>query len=144
MKAPIKQHYIYKKKFWAGVLLAQFVLFFIASRIEFAVRFFEWFFEFQKAFHQKLFASIAFSLGDASYIMLGVILIFFCLKILNKKTRQSYLLKSLILLNILYFTYQIFWGMLYFQKPIITKLSQEKITLTITKSRTYHGLMIPN
>ncbi|MGZ5192614.1 MAG: DUF3810 domain-containing protein [Kaistella sp.] len=136
VKVAIKQHYIYKKRFWAGVLLAQFVLFFIASRIEFAVRFFESFFEFQKAFHQKLFASVAFSLGDAGYSLLAVILIFFCFKILNKKTRQSYLLKSLILLNILYFTYQIFWGMLYFQKPIITKLSQEKITLQETKALT--------
>ena len=101
-----------------------------------AVRFFERFFEFQKAFHQKLFASVPFSLGDAGYILLGIISIFFVFKILNKKTRQSYLLKSLILWNILYFTYQIFWGMLYFQKPIISKLSQKEITLQETKALT--------
>lgn len=131
-----KQIHIYKKRFWAGVLLAQFVLFFIASRIEFAIRLFEDFFDYQKAFHQRLFAPIPFSLGDAGYILLGIFAVVFFFKVLNKKTWQPYLLKSLIFLNILYFIYQIFWGMLYFQEPIISKLSMEDITLQETKALT--------
>ena len=51
-----------------------------------------------------------------------------------RKSRNAYVLKSLILFNILYFTYQVFWGMLYFQKPIIEKLPKEEITLQETKN----------
>ena len=42
----------------------------------------------------------------------------------------------------LYFTYQIFWGMLYFQEPIIKKLPKQEITLEQTKTLTlkYLGL----
>ena len=136
MKVAIKKHHIYKKRFWAGVLLAQFVLFFVASRIDSGVEFFETLFALQKTLHQRIFARVPFSVGDAGYILLGALLIYLLIKILNKKTRQFYLLQFLVLLNFLYFFYQIFWGMLYFQEPIINRLSQEKLTLQETKALT--------
>lgn len=125
-----------KKRFWAGILLAQFLLFFICSKIEFAVQFFEKFYEFQKGIHQKIFSLIPFPVGDAAYILLGITLIYFFAKSLQKKTRDSYLKKSLILLNGLYFMYQVFWGMLYFQEPIMSQLPKEEITLEETKALT--------
>ena len=70
------------------------------------------------------------------YILLGIVFIYFLVKILDKKTRNSHLLKSLIILNIFYFIYQLFWGMLYFQEPIINKLPKEEITLQETKALT--------
>ena len=131
-----KQNYSNKKRFWAGILLAQFLLFFMFSKSEIAVGFFERFFELQKVFHQKTFADIPFSVGDIGYVFLGIVFIYFLVKILNKKTRNSHLLKSLIILNIFYFIYQLFWGMLYFQEPIINKLPKEDITLQETKALT--------
>ena len=106
------------------------------SKSEIAVGFFERFFELQKVFHQKTFADIPFSVGDIGYVFLGIVFIYFLVKILNKKTRNSHLLKSLIILNIFYFIYQLFWGMLYFQEPIINKLPKEEITLQETKALT--------
>ena len=129
-------HILSRKRFWAGILLAQFVLFFIFSKSEITVQFFERFFEFQKHFHQRIFADIPFSVGDVGYTLLITAFIYFLIKISNKKTRRSYLLNTLILLNILYFTYQLFWGMLYFQEPIINKLPKEEITLEETKALT--------
>lgn len=133
-------HILSRKRFWAGILLAQFVLFFIFSKSEITVQFFERFFEFQKHFHQRIFADIPFSVGDVGYILLITAFIYFLIKISNKKTRRSYLLNTLILLNILYFTYQLFWGMLYFQEPIINKLPKEEITLEETKALTVQYL----
>ncbi|OWK74438.1 hypothetical protein CBW16_03245 [Flavobacteriaceae bacterium JJC] len=128
---------IYKRKrTWAGILLAQFLLFYIFSTVEFIAGLFARFFEFQKKFHQLFFAWLPFSLGDILYIILGLVLILFFIKILKKQTRKAYLLKFLILLNLLYFVYQIFWGMLYFQKPILDQLPEEKITVEETKNLT--------
>lgn len=90
------------------------------------ISFFERFFEFQKSLHQILFSWIPFSFGDLFYIILGAFLLFSIIKIFKKKNRSSSFLKLLIIINIFYFTYQIFWGMLYFQTPIIKKLSSQK------------------
>ena len=136
MKVAIKKNYIKRKRFWAGSLLAQFLLFYLFSKIPFFINAFSSFFEWQKTAHQKLFAPIPFSVGDMGYILLGIVFIYFLVKILNKKTRNSHLLKSLIILNIFYFIYQLFWGMLYFQEPIINKLPKEEITLQETKALT--------
>ena len=136
MKIYTNQSYYQRKRFWAGSLLAQFLLFFIFSKTEITVRLFERFFEWQKSLHQKIFAHTPFSVGDVAYILLAIIFIFFLIKILSKKTRNAYLFKSVILLNILYFIYQLFWGMLYFQEPIINKLPKEEITLQETKALT--------
>ena len=137
-----KRKYITKKRFWAGTLLAQFLLFFIASKIGPALEFFAQFFDFQKRIHQKIFAAVPYSIGDAVYILLGIVLIILLIRIVNKNTRNSYLLKLLVLLNILYFIYQIFWGILYFQEPIIEKLPLGEITLEETEALTIKYLAL--
>ncbi|MGA9211172.1 DUF3810 domain-containing protein [Kaistella sp.] len=131
-----KNHLSTRKRFWAGILLAQFLLFYLFSKVDFFINLFERFFEFQKVFHQKIVAGFPFSVGDICYVFLGIVLIYFFIKIVKKKSRNSFLLKLLMILNLLYFVYQIFWGMLYFQKPIIEKLPKGKISLQETKSLT--------
>ncbi|TXF76419.1 DUF3810 domain-containing protein [Chryseobacterium sp.] len=123
-----------RKRFWAGILSAQFLLFFILAKFHSTLIVFERFFEIQKVFHQKIFAVFPFSVGDLLYILLAVLMIFYLLKIFKKKTRNHFVLKFLILLNLLYFLYQIFWGMLYFQTPLAEKLPNEEITLQDTKT----------
>ncbi|KFF11501.1 hypothetical protein IW15_14890 [Chryseobacterium soli] len=111
-----------KKRFWAGVLLAQFLLFYIFSQSEIAIRFFEHFFEFQKGFHQMSFAWIPFSFGDLLYVVFGIYLLYQLVKCFRKKTRNRSFFNLLVTANVCYFVYQLFWGMLYFQTPIIRKL----------------------
>lgn len=123
-----------KKRFWAGILLAQFLLFYTFSKLKFAIAFFENLFEFQKKIHQLLFAWIPFSFGDLLYILLGILLVYLIIKLFKKKTRNNALFKILIVLNITYFIYQIFWGMLYFQTPIIAKLPKTEVTLEVRKT----------
>lgn len=122
-----------KNRFWAGTLLAQFLLFYALSKSDFAIGLAESFFEKQKYIHQSIFSRIPFSFGDLFYVILGIVLIFILIKIIRSKKRKKYLKILLILLNVLYFTYQIFWGMLYFQKPLIEKLSPAEPTLEETK-----------
>ncbi|MBB4808245.1 hypothetical protein HNP38_003586 [Chryseobacterium defluvii] len=90
------------------------------------ISFFENLFEFQKYTHQVLFAWIPFSLGDILYIVLCILLIWHMIRCFKKETRSSSALKLLVTINIFYFIYQIFWGMLYFQTPVIKKLSQQE------------------
>nr|WP_305120010.1 DUF3810 domain-containing protein [Kaistella montana] len=111
-------------------------MFYLFSKTPFFVDKFSTFFEWQKGFHQKLFSSIPFSVGDVFYTILGAALLLFLIKILKKKTRNGYFVKFLVVLNLVYFTYQIFWGQLYFQKPIIDQLPPEEISLEETKSLT--------
>lgn len=119
---------IKKKRFWAGLLLVQFLLFYVFSKLNFAITFFERFFDFQKYIHQKVFSVFPFSVGDLLYMISGIIFIYFFIKILKRKSRNLGLFQILVILNVLYFSYQIFWGMLYFQKPIIEKLPESKMT----------------
>lgn len=118
--------FIYKKRFWAGVLLAQFLLFYGFSKSGMMISFFESFYEFQKGIHQMLFSWIPFSFGDLVYILLGIFLVYGLIGCFKKKSRNSAVLKLLLVINIFYFVYQIFWGMLYFQTPIIKKLSSQQ------------------
>ncbi len=60
----------YKKRFWAGILLAQAALFYLLSLSHEAVSFFERFFAWQKRYHQLIFAGADFSVGDLLYIAL--------------------------------------------------------------------------
>ncbi len=129
-----KNRLLSKKSFWAGLLLAQFLLFFIFSKIDFIIRLIESFFEFQKAFHQKLFARVPFSVGDGFYILLIVYFIYLIVNLIRSKSRNTYWLKALKLLNIIYFVYQIFWGLLYFQKPLIKNLPEREPNLDEAKS----------
>lgn len=126
----IKNCIIYhKKRFWATILVVQILLFYLFSKLDLAVTFFEKLFEFQKRLRVLLFSWVPFSIGDFLYFILGIILIILMLKCIKKKTRKSSIIKILILLNLVYFLYQIFWGMLYFQKPVISKLPEKEITL---------------
>lgn len=124
----------YKKRFWAAILVVQILLFYTFSKLKIVVSSFESFFEFQKKIHQLLFSWIPFSFGDVLYILLGAFLVYLIISCFKTKTRNSSILKILVLVNIIYFTYQIFWGMLYFQKPIISKLPETEITLEKRKS----------
>jgi hypothetical protein len=124
----------HKKRFWAAILVVQILLFFTFSKLSLTISAFETFFEIQKKIHQLLFSWIPISSGDIFYILLGFSLLYFIIKCFKKKTRNNSFFKILILINILYFTYQIFWGMLYFQKPIITKLPETEITLEKRKN----------
>lgn len=89
------------------------------------ISFFESFFDFQKDFHQLLFSWLPFSVGDIIYILLGISLLYCSITLFKKKSRNTSLIRILLIINIFYFTYQIFWGMLYFQTPIIKKLSSQ-------------------
>jgi hypothetical protein len=90
------------------------------------VSIFERFFELQKKTHQLFFSWIPFSLGDLMYILLGIFIVYSLILCFKKKSRNKAILKLLIVINIFYFIYQICWGMLYFQPPIIKKLSSQK------------------
>jgi len=117
---------IYKKRVWAGLLLAQFLLFYAFSRSAVMISAFEYFFEIQKKVHQVIFSWLPFSFGDVFYILTGIFLLYHIIRCFRKNTRKSSLLKILVFVNIFYFLYQIFWGMLYFQIPIIKKLPSQK------------------
>ncbi len=117
---------LYKKRSWAGILLAQFLLFYFFSKSVFMISFFEKFFEFQKKSHQVLFSWIPFSAGDVLYIMLGGAILYLFIRLFKREKRAASMLKILIILNVFYFIYQVFWGMLYFQTPIIKKLSSQE------------------
>jgi hypothetical protein len=114
------------KRFWAGILLAQFVLFFIFSKTDSCITFFDQLYDIQKNVHINLFSWVPFSVGDVLYICVGVFLFVQTLLIFKKTCRRKPLIRILIFLNIFYFSYQIFWGMMYFQTPIIKKLSSEE------------------
>ena len=124
----------YKKRFWASILLAQIVLFYLLSKLKFAIDFFEIVFDYQKKIHQYIFAWIPFSFGDILYILLGGLMLYYCSKLFKKSTRSIALKKILIIANISYFLYQIFWGMLYFQTPLLSKLPKVENTLELRKS----------
>lgn len=116
-------------KFWAGILFAQFLIFYTLSKSLYGIRLAEFLFDVKKEFHQKLFAKISFSFGDLLYILLVSYLIFNLYHIIFKKTkRKSFILQILITTNVLYLIYQLFWGLLYFQIPIIDKLKKKEFS----------------
>lgn len=115
-----------KKRFWAATLVVQILLFYVFSMSGIMISLFENFFEVQKWAHQILFAWIPFSIGDVMYILLGLLILYYLVKCCKKTSRSNAVLKLLFIINIFYFIYQVFWGMLYFQTPIIKKLSQQQ------------------
>ena len=117
-----------KITYWVSILLAQFFLFYFLSNTSFGVRLANTIFELKKKIHQTIFSISNFSIGDLFYISLFIYLVVIIYKILRKKTRHRYIIKLLKIVNILYFIYQIFWGLLYFQSPIIEKLPTKKIS----------------
>ena len=122
-----KKNIFIKNKFWAIILVAQFSLFYILSKIDFAVDFFSKLFEWKKNFHILLFSKFGFSVGDVIYTFVSLYLVFLVINLIRKK-RSETLKQLLIFINVTYFIYQCFWGMLYFQKPIIDKLPKKEIT----------------
>ncbi len=133
---------IHKNIFWAGILLAQFILFFLLSKTGAAVRAFEAFFERQKSVHQKIFSEFGFSAGDVFYLLLIVVIVYLLWNIIRKKNRKKFLTALLILLNVFYFLYQLFWGMLYFQNPLIEKLPSTEPTLDFAKETAIRYLQL--
>lgn len=122
-----KKNILFKNKNWAIVLVAQFSLFYILSKLNFAVSFFSNLFEWKKNFHISLFSKFNFSAGDVIYI-LAVLTIIYLIAGLIKKRESAFFKRILIFLNISYFIYQCFWGMLYFQKPIIEKIPKKNFS----------------
>lgn len=122
-----------KNKLWAIILVAQFLLFYALSKSNAAVTFFSKLFEWKKNIHNTLFSSAPVSVGDCIYIFLGIgLLILLVMGIIRRKS--VYLKTILIVTNIFYFVYQSFWGMLYFQPPIINQLSKRKISESEVKA----------
>ena len=103
--------------FWAGLLFAQFLLFYIFSKNEIIVHQFTAFFHFKKEFQNEFFSRFKYSFGDIFYI----IFIFFLLFSVFNSIKKRNLKVLFITLNIFYFIYQISWGMQYFQKPLYDK-----------------------
>ncbi|WP_228414434.1 DUF3810 domain-containing protein [Chryseobacterium sp. CH21] len=73
-----------------------------------------------------LFSWVPFSVGDLMYIALGALLLYYAIALFRKEKRNHSLIRILMIINIFYFIYQVFWGMLYFQTPIIKKLSSQE------------------
>ncbi|WP_333780899.1 DUF3810 domain-containing protein [Chryseobacterium camelliae] len=90
------------------------------------ISFFESLFEIQKKTHQLLFSWVPFSLGDILYVVLGIFILYSFIEFLKKRERNKTMIRFLFTINIIYFCYQVFWGMLYFQTPIFQKLSSQK------------------
>ncbi|WP_228455390.1 DUF3810 domain-containing protein [Chryseobacterium sp. Tr-659] len=101
-------------------------MFYCFSKLKITVSFFERFFELQKKAHQMLFSWMPFSMGDVIYVVLGVFILYYLIGLCKKSRRNNSMIKLLIIINIFYCIYQMFWGMLYFQTPIIKKLSSQK------------------
>ena len=140
----VKKNILYQIKFWAGLLFAQFILFYLLSKSSFAVSIIENLFHLKQKLQQELLSKITISVGDLFYIFLFLLLPSYSFKILRKNTRNKHLLKLLILLNISYFIYQISWGMLYFQKPIIEKLPQKEASQKEIEQLTLHYIYLTN
>ena len=130
--------------FWAGLLFAQFLLFFLLSKSSFAIAIAEFIFHKIKPIQQFIFSKILFSFGDLFYVLLIVLLSFSIIKILKKERRKQHIIRILVFLNLFYFIYQISWGMLYFQKPIIDKLPKTEASLKEIKQLTLHYIYLTN
>ncbi|SFI23024.1 DUF3810 domain-containing protein [Halpernia frigidisoli] len=133
---------IYKKRFWAGILLVQFFLFYILSKSENAIEFFNQLFELKKNVHQIIFSKIQFSVGDAFYILIVIFLLLIIVNLFKKKRRPKSAFALIIFCNIFYLIYQIFWGMLYFQKSLSDKLSKEDATINEAKKLSFKYLKL--
>ncbi|WP_312765305.1 DUF3810 domain-containing protein [Epilithonimonas sp.] len=119
-----KKNIFIKNKLWAIILVAQFSLFYILSKFEFAIQFFSDLFEWKKNVHVRLFSGFELSVGDLTYT---IVVLFFIYSIIGlfRHQKRIHIKKILIFLNTFYFIYQCFWGMLYFQTPIIEKLEKK-------------------
>ena len=117
------KRFFHKNLFWAAVLVAQSVLFYVFSHIPHAVQIHSAFFEMQKLLHQSFFDLFPFSVGDYFYIAMVLMLLYIVL--LKKRKAIAVVLISA---NVLYLFYQLFWGMLYFQPSVSAHLPAGEIT----------------
>lgn len=120
--------------FWAGIFLAQIVLFYLITLVPGLRHIFLRLFELQKKSHQLLFSQIPFSVGDVFYIILVLLLLFFIVKLVTAKSKRRVVIQLLFLTNVLYGMYQIFWGLQYARKPIMTLLPETEITVEETRA----------
>jgi hypothetical protein len=123
----IRNSKFFKIKYWAIILVVQFLLFYILSRFGFAIHLFSNLFEWKKKLHISLFSAISWSVGDVIYIATTLLFFYLLLRLIITK-KAVFLKYILITANITYFVYQCFWGMLYFQQPVIEKLGNKKIS----------------
>lgn len=125
-----KRNRIYKKLgIWTGILFVQFLLFYFVSISPTLLSYHQQFFEFKKDFHLSLFENTRFSVGDFFYIgLVGYLILLIGWKGLKQKYWKNVALQLLVLTNILYFIYQAFWGLLYFQKSITQDLKKKKFS----------------
>lgn len=115
-----------KIRIWAGILFAQFILFYLFSQNQ-AISdvFVQWFYIKQK-FHINLFQWLPFSLGDVLYISFVFYATYILILYFKREKRKKGLLITLVLLNLLYFMYQTHWGMLYFKEPLLKESDYDK------------------
>lgn len=123
-----------KNIIWAGIFLAQFLLYRLAQSGDHAVQLFSYLFEVQKRAHQLLFSVAPFSVGDVFYLSLFLYLFWAGLMLFKVSKKKRILTQLLIVLNVLFFCYQFFWGMLYFQKPLQQKFASVDISSTEVKA----------
>ena len=123
-----------KNRYWIGLLLFQVGVFYIFSKWSFPITIVENLFELKKVPFQWVFSRIPFSVGDVGYFLLGCFLAYSFWKIIVSKDRKIYSVRLFKWLNVFYFIYQVFWGMTYFQKPIIFYLDEKPPTQDELKS----------
>jgi len=130
-----KKNIFIKNKLWAIILVAQFSLFYILSKFEFDTTFFSNLYEWKKDFHVRLFSGFGFSVGDVIYTIVSLALVYSIIKLI--RTKKSLILRRiLIFVNVFYFVYQCFWGMLYFQPLVIKKLSNKEVKINDSDLKT--------
>jgi len=129
-----------RKRFWASLWLAQFCVFYLVSKTETGVFFFERLFSLSQNFRIKLVKYISVSLGDIFYIIVLILSILFICFLFKKKNIWLNLKFTLIFINIVYFVYQAFWGMLYFQKPLLNRSKIKPLNTEILKPLAEHYL----
>lgn len=121
-----------KVKIGLGLLLVQVLIFYNAKPNSGLIHFHEKLFAFFNPIWQKLFSGFTFSVGDWFYIALGLVIV--VLLYLKKATFW-------ILINCLFFFYQLSWGILYAYPPISDKLKVFTYTKTDLKKMTDYYLI---
>jgi len=122
-----------RKRFWASLWLAQFCAFYLVSKTETGVFFFERLFSLSQNFRIKLVKYIFISLGDIFYLTVSILSILFIFYLFKKNNVNRNLKYILIFINVIYFVYQASWGMLYFQKPLLNRSKIKPINTEILK-----------
>lgn len=119
---------------WAGILLAQILLFYCLSfsdgAVALAARLFRW----KAAYSQALFSESVFSAGDWLYVIFTIGLTALMIYIFKGKNKSAIIYPTVVVINIFYFVYQMVWGLMYFQKPVSNIFPERQPTLAEAKS----------